>query len=90
MPPAPAVPASCSTRIYAKLKTCLEHSSPVKVVLPCLSGFAALNKADSAWDMLYLGRCYDDCREPDVVSHTKIHNKSAFVSGSYLPLYQYT
>ena len=26
--------------------------------------FAALKKADKDWDMLFLGRCYDDCRDP--------------------------
>ena len=29
--------------------------------------FAELSTADPAWDMLYLGRCYDDCRKPQKI-----------------------
>ena len=40
----------------------LAHASSLVI-----AGISALYKADTDWDMLYLGRCYDDCRDPQKV-----------------------
>ena len=38
--------------------------------------FAALKDADKDWDMVFLGRCFDDCKRDEVVAKWLVRPKA--------------